>query len=92
MTKGLGCVISASASCNFCFARMCAGIGGTSGTCARLFRQLRQMRYAMIARSSTPSVHQTHAQGLGISTGGLMSRMSFALVATRDAVWFVAMI
>jgi hypothetical protein len=40
--------------------------------------------------SSDASTHQSHSQPLGISTGGLMSRMSLA-AAGKDDVWFVAM-
>ena len=63
-----------------------AGIGGATATSAFRFRHHLQSSNAAAASTTAPSSHQSHAQPLGISTGGLMSRRSLAFVATTDAV------
>lgn len=44
---------------------------------SRFLRHQRQSSTSRITRTSAPSVHPSHAQPLGISTGGLRPRMSF---------------
>src|SRR4051812_41753803 len=83
MQKSRGSWRSASAACSFCFARIC---GGTTGTMAGWDRFRSQRVKAAVANASTntvPRVHQSQAQVFGISTGGLIARISF-VIAVAD--------
>ncbi len=89
MQNGFGCEMNASASASFCLARRCAGIGGGSATFRLRFFHQRHSSNAATATVSTTSPHQSQAQPSGISTGGLMSRMSLAFV-TAGAIGIAA--
>ena len=67
MTNGFGCAMSASASCSFCFARMCACTGGAEGICPPFLpvtpreMQNRQQRHArQCPPDQIPSVGNFH--------------------------------
>src|SRR5271165_2006141 len=67
----------ARACASFCFARTCAGMTGAGASSALFFSQWRQAQYTSAAVAKPARTHNTQAQPLGISTGGLMSRKAF---------------
>src|SRR5690242_14864271 len=86
MQNSRGCPSNANASCNFCFARTCGGITGTTAACIRRSVQYCQARYATAASSKMPSTHNAHTQPVGISTGGLISRRALVETHAEDAL------
>src|SRR4051794_9257807 len=89
MQNSRGWLISASASESRCLALTCAGTGGAAGTSACRFLRSFQYHQAKAARANAAKAHITHAHGLGISTGGLISRNP---PPATDAFKFVAAI
>src|SRR5882724_11447165 len=74
MQNGLGCEISARASCSFCFARTCGGIGGGTAICFRRNEKYRISPTAVATSISTTVPTAIQTQMFGISIGALMSR------------------
>src|SRR6185503_11066536 len=59
--------------------------GITGAGVAAFCRRIQRRSAATMARARiTPAVHITHAHGFGISTGGLIARMSFVLAIEFD--------
>src|SRR5580700_10951470 len=85
MQNSRGCPMSASASSNLRRARTCGGITGSGGTIERRFCQYFQAQHSSPASASPASTHPTAAQPLGISTGGLMSRMAGPVACGAEA-------
>src|SRR5947209_254346 len=83
MQNNRGSLRSASAACNLCLARTWGGAGGRTdaATCLRRHQTKAQPMTASMAAAAR--IHQSQAQLLGISTGGLMARISFVR-ATGD--------
>src|SRR5712692_3219267 len=83
MQNRRGSLRRASAACNLCLARTWGGAGGRTdaATCHRRHQTKAQPMIARMAAAAR--IHQSQAQLLGISTGGLMARISFVR-ATGD--------
>jgi hypothetical protein len=83
--KRFGSLINISASASFCRARTCGGIGGATGASSFFFRSSSQVAMPPAISATTASTIHNHNHSFGISTGGLMPRISF--VATADWSW-----
>src|SRR5580765_9017155 len=86
MQKSRGSEMSDNAAWSFCFARTCGGITGMIGGWARVFSQRLRANAAIARSSAMPSVHHSHAQVFGISTGGLIARMSLVTLVDEGGV------
>src|SRR5215475_11694729 len=82
MQNSRGWLMSLSASASRCFAATCAGIIGARVVSATFFRQSQNQRPNPISASAN-TTHATQIHGLGISTGGLMSRKALVAAACR---------
>src|SRR5712664_4168441 len=83
MQNNRGSLRSASAACSLSLARTWGGAGGRTDAATCLRRQLTKAQPTIARMAAAARVHQSQAQPLGISTGGLMARISFVR-ATGD--------
>src|SRR5215472_5662902 len=82
MQNSRGWLISLSASASRCLASTCAGIRGGGVASATFFRQS-QSQIPNPTSASAKTAHASQSHGLGISTGGLMSRKALVAAACR---------
>src|SRR6266446_2702967 len=83
MQYNRGSLRSASAACNLCLARTWGGAGGRTDAATCIWRHQTKAQPMIARMAAAARVQPSQAQPLGISTGGLMARMSFVR-ATGD--------